>query len=522
MLGRVIVLHEITAHKKVERALQQQTERLALLYQIRTDPQTPLEDKLQEALALTTKVLDMEIGIISAIDHQSYIVEQIYSQAPNIAKGAHFDLGMTYCNITMATDEVVAINYVKHSSYSGHPCYANTGLEAYVGTRIWVNGRVYGTLNFSSSKPRKRAFKQADKDFVNLLANWVGSALERHHANTELHANLSRMRALYQVAESLIRFADLPNFLQIVTDKVAIALPADRVTLIIIDAEKEKVSHLIRGGKGAHHIKSVTYNELSNGLTGWVLQEMKPAVSPKGIPDPRESLAVQKRREETNCGSILVVPVRYQEQIIGTLTAINLPEERDFDTNDLALLEALANQTAVAVENRRLLQAERHRTKELEQSNKQLDTFSHTVAHDLKSPLSLILGYTEFLMMDQAQDQRDVRLERVFSSAKKMGNIIDELLLLAKVRQDHVKTQPIAMKFIVDEAIQRLSHIIEENNAQIITQPEWPVALGYAPWVEEVWVNYVSNAIKYGGDPSHYSTGSRSTKRSNHSFLGKR
>jgi signal transduction histidine kinase len=61
---------------------------------------------------------------------------------------------------------------------------------------------------------------------------------------------------------------------------------------------------------------------------------------------------------------------------------------------------------------------------------------------------------------------------------------------------------------IVAEAERRLSTMIEEHEAQITTPVVWPAVLGYAPWVEEVWVNYLSNAMKYGGQPPTIEIGS--------------
>ena len=55
------------------------------------------------------------------------------------------------------------------------------------------------------------------------------------------------------------------------------------------------------------------------------------------------------------------------------------------------------------------------------------------------------------------------------------------------------------MANIVDEAIQRLANVIKQNQAEIILPETWPVAMGHGPWVEEVWVNYIGNALKYGG-----------------------
>jgi signal transduction histidine kinase len=88
-----------------------------------------------------------------------------------------------------------------------------------------------------------------------------------------------------------------------------------------------------------------------------------------------------------------------------------------------------------------------------------------------------------------------------------MNNIIDELLLLAGVRQTEVKLDPLDMASIVTGALQRLTDLTEAHRAEIIVPNAWPETLGYAPWVEEVWVNYLSNAIKYGGRPPRVELG---------------
>jgi len=86
--------------------------------------------------------------------------------------------------------------------------------------------------------------------------------------------------------------------------------------------------------------------------------------------------------------------------------------------------------------------------------------------------------------------------------------IINELLLLASVRKiDDVKIAPLDTGKIVNEALERLSHLEQEHPAEISLPDQWPIALGYASWVEEVWVNYIGNALKYGGPRPHIELG---------------
>lgn len=134
----------------------------------------------------------------------------------------------------------------------------------------------------------------------------------------------------------------------------------------------------------------------------------------------------------------------------------------------------------------------------------ELDAFAHTVAHDLKNPLSLIIGFTELLALDHeimTADQRAELLQNVLKSGYKAVNIIDELLLLSSVRKQDVPLQLVDMGRIVQNAQKRLTLLVAESKAMIVLPDKWPPALGHGPWLEEVWVNYLSNAIKYGGQP---------------------
>jgi len=140
----------------------------------------------------------------------------------------------------------------------------------------------------------------------------------------------------------------------------------------------------------------------------------------------------------------------------------------------------------------------------------ELDAFAHTVAHDLKNPLSAVLGFAELLTADGVElSRKDVSesLQAINQSARKMNSIIEELLLLAGVRKTEVEASPVEMAPVVTGALQRLSHMTTEYAPKIVLPDAWPVALGHGPWIEEVWANYLSNAMKYGGRPPRLELG---------------
>ncbi|MBN2004106.1 MAG: PAS domain S-box protein [Anaerolineae bacterium] len=150
-------------------------------------------------------------------------------------------------------------------------------------------------------------------------------------------------------------------------------------------------------------------------------------------------------------------------------------------------------------------EALRRYAEELESSNAELDAFAHTVAHDLKNPLATIYGFASYLESRTeklSEEKLHENLEHISQTSLKMTNIIDELLLLARVRRvDAVDVQPLDMARIVAEAQKRLHNVITEHRAELSAPSEWPSVWGYPPWIEEVWVNYISNACKYGGHP---------------------
>lgn len=142
--------------------------------------------------------------------------------------------------------------------------------------------------------------------------------------------------------------------------------------------------------------------------------------------------------------------------------------------------------------------------KEQERLIDELDAFSHTVAHDLKNPLGAVLGFADLLTapgVEMAKKDVAESLTAIGQSAHRMQNIIDELLLLAGVRKATVEPKPIDMAAVVTGALSRLSYMTAEYGPRVVLPDCWPVSLGYGPWVEEVWANYFSNAMKYGGAP---------------------
>jgi PAS domain S-box-containing protein len=157
-------------------------------------------------------------------------------------------------------------------------------------------------------------------------------------------------------------------------------------------------------------------------------------------------------------------------------------------------------------------EALRQSAERLETQNTELNAYAHTVAHDLKNPLALVIGYAKFAEQEvdtaSPAELRSV-IQRILHSGQRLDRIVDELLLMASVRKQDVSLTPLKMGDVVHEVCERMHLAIEEAQVEIVAPDPstWPVVLGYAPWVEEVWANYISNALKYGGEPPRVELG---------------
>ncbi len=156
----------------------------------------------------------------------------------------------------------------------------------------------------------------------------------------------------------------------------------------------------------------------------------------------------------------------------------------------------------------------RQTQRQLQQRNQELDAYAHMVSHDLKNPLSAVITLTDSLLdtlsVDKPLIEKNLKeLQFVRQAGQQAVNIIDALLLLAGVSRHQTLTMTtLDMQQLLKTVVeQRLALLVKRYQA-IIEYPEYcPEASGYAPWVEEILVNYVSNGLKYGGSPPHLRLG---------------
>lgn len=179
-------------------------------------------------------------------------------------------------------------------------------------------------------------------------------------------------------------------------------------------------------------------------------------------------------------------------------------EPRQWTPEDVEIMQTLAASVTTQIQLRLVAEAKERALAMLEQRNEELNAFAHSVSHNLKNPISAIIGWASLSM--RYADKATVpdlleTLSGVEDTARQANDIINALLLLAGVGSSNFETVRLDMFSLVEDALQRLDMDIRRAGATVHLPDEFPDCLGYGDWVREVWVNYISNAIKYGGRP---------------------
>jgi len=206
-------------------------------------------------------------------------------------------------------------------------------------------------------------------------------------------------------------------------------------------------------------------------------------------------------------GGIYAMGFYWQGRILGTL---NVLMRRGMDVRDPGAVEAFVNQAAIAIQHRRdadeldhhrehLEELVRERTAELEEANRELEAFSYSVSHDLRAPLRAIDGFTQAVVEDcgtHLDAKACAHLDRVSAAARRMSELIDDLLNLARIARLPLERKPVNLSELARTIAAELRRTAPDRKVKFVipdglTAPADPVLAGM------VLRNLLSNAWKF-------------------------
>ncbi len=216
----------------------------------------------------------------------------------------------------------------------------------------------------------------------------------------------------------------------------------------------------------------------------------------------------------------LSVPVLLGSELVGQIALAN--PGRDYTDRDLQAVQRMGEFYALAIQTQRarteilelnasLEQRVRERTQELEASNRELEAFSYSVSHDLRAPLRGIDGWGLALLEDYGSsldEQAKVYLGRVRSETQRMGQLIDDLLVLSRITRADMQRQPVDLSALASGIAERLTSSEPNRAVDWIIQPDL-TAEGDPRLLEIALENLLANAWKFTSkrDRAHITVG---------------
>ena len=268
----------------------------------------------------------------------------------------------------------------------------------------------------------------------------------------------------------------------------------DPIVTEIIRMQLTRLDHMVAGVvfNGPEAVRAVL--ELKPDL---VLMDLRMADPDTGLEKRLAGLDAAREIQEKHPTPVIVLTAYESSELVQKASAVGVVGYLIKPVQRNQLERAITIALARFEETKQLRQL----NEDLQVRNAELGVFAEYAAHDLKAPLAPIVGYAETLA-DESFSKSEIQsyLQLIARSGRKMSNVIDEFLRLASIRKEEISVGPLEMVDIFEAAHERVLDMLAEHDAQITLHGQLPAALGYGPWIEEVWVNYLSNAIKYGGE----------------------
>jgi signal transduction histidine kinase len=366
-----------------------------------------------------------------------------------------------------------------------------------------ANRSIFGALQLEGPTP----FSEADLIFLNAAGNQLAVALDRHYARqrerrarVQIEASEARMRFLAEASRLL---AASLNYLDTWESMARLAVH-HLADVCILDVFEE--DQLIRRIPvvSPHLSIEISEEQLQGALRSIVSNVMRrnsPAIYPEsaesspGFSGGRRDICSEG---DDFCKSYMCVPLRVNERPLGTLTVISMHPDRVYSRTDLALLQDLAGRAVSAFENARLygtaLQAVRSR-----------DDLLSIVSHDLRAPLSVIVGYTK-MFLGTARSGKLIscdagHLEAVQRSATRMERLIEDLLSTASIEAKHVLIQRQWCEVVplVTDKLELMQPLAMMKGIELKSEipADIPQVFVDPGRITQVFANLLDNAIKF-------------------------
>ncbi|RPH62550.1 MAG: PAS domain S-box protein, partial [Chloroflexi bacterium] len=355
---------------------------------------------------------------------------------------------------------------------------------------------------------------------LRLFVGYVGLAIQKTRWSENLKQRVADLDSINQISQTLVAERELLPLIRAVGDQIRAMFAISVVYIALLDPQANMLDFYYQYENG--RFTQGTQLEYGQGMTSRVMELRHPVLINSNW--EQEAARYNVIRSGSPSKASLTVPLLVGEKAIGTISLQDTERENIFTEDHVRQLTTIAASLAVAIDNARLhtaLQGEllerkqaeeavrtlnadlekrvAERTAQLESANRELESLSYTIGHDLRSPIRATVAYSQMLLEElsgQVADSQANKLQVVNQVSLRMGHMVDDFLTFLRLSRSPFQKSRINIAALAEEVIAEQKAEVARRQVLFSVMP-MPECVADAHMLKDVLTHLISNAIKF-------------------------